>query len=90
LSAKADDSQVCGLTVDKTEAAFPSDRISKSCRKGDIVVFVVPYGHETMLGGARFCDFRSAILIVDDPEQRVKKQTCVYIGSIRSIRAADR
>ena len=77
---------VCVIFADKTASALPSEKIIASCKKGDIVTLTVPYGNETMLGGAAFCDFSSTIVIVDDPEQKVKKQSCRYVGFIRSLR----
>lgn len=85
-SAQANQGQVCVVAVDKLDAAFPSERIVANCKKDDIIVLVVPYGHETMLGGSRYCDFSAAIVIVDDPEQKIRKQTCRYIGEIRPVR----
>ena len=77
---------VCAIFAEKTAAAFPSEKITANCKKGDIVTLIVPYGNETILGGAAFCDFSNTIVIVDDPEQKVKKQSCRYVGFIRSLR----
>jgi hypothetical protein len=79
------ESQICTIYFRKDDRPLPSERITARCKPGDILTLIVPYGDEFALGGAMYCDFNASMVLIDDPNQRVKKQVC-RLGKIRRER----
>lgn len=86
MSQAADESHTCTLYVGKNEDPLPSQRIAQRCKPGDILTLIVRYGDELILGGAIYCDFSASIVLIDDPEQRVKKMVCRIADKMRKER----
>jgi hypothetical protein len=74
------------LLAGKDDPTLPSERIRARCKPGDILVLMVRYGDEYLLGGASYCDFNAAIVLIDDGDQKVKKQVCRLVAKIRTPR----
>jgi hypothetical protein len=90
MSQAADESHTCSLYVGEIDVSgehpLPSQRIAQRCKPGDILILIVRYGDEFLLGGGNYCDFSASIVLIDDPKQQVKKMVCRIADKMRKER----